>query len=215
MKPVLIVAATALSVALSFSAGPSTPGRSQGPQPKTSQAQAQYQCCYISANNISNQSTPTGALYSIGPNPPPGPLCQNACVTATTALNLQATANNLCHPSYNVPNGSTVRTYYLAASGTYQFAAAVGVLTNTPLIPSSQWKCPPTWNSNTSNQLGGITTDQRCKKLVGSISGVPAPANGTQLGSWGFTWGNEVWAYGTSANGGAAFHPSTPAQCHF
>ena len=214
MKMVTIGVASALSGALLFSPEPAVLGQVQATQSQSKlQAQAAYQCCYISANNIANHTTPSGALYALNViNSVP---CQNGCVGATTALDLQVTADTLCNPTYNVPNGSLVRTYYKSPSGTYQLAATVGVLTNTPLIPSTQWKCPPTWLSNTSNQLGGITTDQRCKKQVATISGVPSPPIGTQLGSWGFTWGNEVWAYGTSANGGAAFHPSTPAQCHF
>lgn len=63
--------------------------------------------------------------------------------------------------------------------------------------------CPKGWLSNTTNQDGGVTTDGRCKKLVcGPIAVIPPP-DGTQLGNWGFTWGNTLWAYGTKENGGA------------
>jgi hypothetical protein len=215
MKPVPIAITATVFAALSFSAGLLAPGRSQVSQPKMNAAPPSQCICYISANNISNQPTPAGALYALFNSNENQAQCQSHCASAPSQPSLQATADALCTSTVNAPNGATIRTYYRFGSGTFQLATVVGVLTNTPFIPSTQWKCPATWNSNTSNQLGGITTDQRCKKLVGSIAGVPAPANGTQLGAWGFTWENGVWAYGTSANGGAAFHPSTPAQCHF
>jgi hypothetical protein len=216
VKIVYVVAATALSTGLVFSFGTSTPVRSQVQQVKT---QSQTQCvCYLSVNSLTNNTSPAGSLYSvsspatISANSPSQ--CQSACAARATS-NLQAEASNLCIGGpYNVPNGTTVRGYY-KYTGTFQFAAVLGVLTNTPLVSSAQWQCPPTWYSNTALQLGGITGDQKCKKMAGSISGVSAPANGTQLGSWGFTWGNELWAWGSAANGGAAFHPFTPAQCHF
>jgi hypothetical protein len=40
--------------------------------------------------------------------------------------------------------------------------------------------------------------------LSGPISITPLPANGTPIGTYGFTWGGQVYAWGTPANGGAA-----------
>ena len=91
-------------------------------------------------------------------------------------------------------------------------------LINKPAAFRMEWVCPPPWRSNTSNQIGGITGDQRCKKLQGTYSG-PAFPNGTQIGAnVAFTWGNEIWVYGTTANGGAAIYQqynlqTTPAVC--
>lgn len=70
--------------------------------------------------------------------------------------------------------------------------------------------CPSAWMSNT-NVAGGITTDGKCKKLACQESGIsPAPPNGTQIGSWGFTWGNGFWAWGSAANGGSPNCVSSP-----
>jgi hypothetical protein len=65
--------------------------------------------------------------------------------------------------------------------------------------------CPQGWSSNTNQQVGGVTTDGKCKKVActpNTISPYPAP-NGTPIGSWGFSWDNGFVAWGTVANGGA------------
>lgn len=66
-------------------------------------------------------------------------------------------------------------------------------------------KCPKGWLSNMTNVNGGPTPDGKCKKLAcANISVAPLPPNGTPVGTWGFTWGNGLWAWGNAANGGAA-----------
>ncbi|HVF60225.1 MAG TPA: hypothetical protein VNJ70_10485 [Thermoanaerobaculia bacterium] len=69
-------------------------------------------------------------------------------------------------------------------------------------------KCPAGWACNgCSPQVdGGITSDGKCKRLACQPNVIlPPPANGTQIGSpsWGFSWGNAFYAWGTAANGGA------------
>lgn len=65
--------------------------------------------------------------------------------------------------------------------------------------------CPRGWLANTTNVDGGVTSDGKCKKLVCASNTVsPYPANGTPIGTWGFTWGNGFWAWGSQANGGKA-----------
>lgn len=67
-----------------------------------------------------------------------------------------------------------------------------------------------------TNVPGGFTADGKCKRLSGQISITPLPANGTQIGAYGFAWGNQVYAWGTQANSGAAvLAPITPAVCSF
>lgn len=61
--------------------------------------------------------------------------------------------------------------------------------------------CPPGWLDNATNVDGGGTRDGKCKKKVGSWDGSMFPAG--LLGRWGFTSGDEIWAWGTIANGGA------------
>jgi hypothetical protein len=61
--------------------------------------------------------------------------------------------------------------------------------------------CPPGWLDNTTNVDGGGTRDGKCKKKVGIWDASMFPTG--LLGRWGFTVGNELWAWGTIANGGA------------
>ncbi|MBK6975829.1 MAG: hypothetical protein IPH28_00915 [Cytophagaceae bacterium] len=65
-------------------------------------------------------------------------------------------------------------------------------------------KCPLGWVSNTTQKEGDITKDGKCKKMVcGPIDIKPLPKNGTEIGNWGFIWGNGIWVWGTKENGGA------------
>lgn len=67
-------------------------------------------------------------------------------------------------------------------------------------------KCPSGWVCNgCSPQVdGGITSDGKCKKLACQPNVIsPPPADGTQIGTWGFSWGNAFIAWGSTANGGA------------
>jgi hypothetical protein len=93
-------------------------------------------------------------------------------------------------------------------------ATRIGVLTDTPAV--TEIKCPGTWLANMTNVPGGVTADGKCKKLSGPISITPLPANGTPIGTYGFTWGGQVYAWGTPANGGAAVTITvSPGVCSF
>jgi len=70
----------------------------------------------------------------------------------------------------------------------------------TPVV----YTCPQGWAANQTNVDGGVTADGKCKKAVAGCNLPNPPANGTQIGSWGFTWGNAVIAMGSAQNGGAA-----------
>ncbi|HEV2851319.1 MAG TPA: hypothetical protein VHC97_00790 [Thermoanaerobaculia bacterium] len=79
--------------------------------------------------------------------------------------------------------------------------------------------CPKGWVCNgCSPQVdGGITIDGKCKKLACQPDVIsPPPADGTQIGnpSWGFSWGNAFYAWGTTANGGAPNCVTTPWEGH-
>lgn len=200
----------------------------------TQKALPSYQCnCLIHIANLTGQNTAggAGALQNFLPasSQPNANACQSWC-SAKAAQYVhpqslsQATATQACLAG--AQSGATVLAYYKTTgmpqtspfANTYQPAVALGVLIKAPAVVKQGWRCPPTWISNTSNQLGDFTDDQRCKRMAGSITISPAPANGTQLGDWGFSWGNEVWAYGSTANGGAATFGTfvvTPQQCHF
>ena len=104
-----------------------------------------------------------------------------------------------------IADGSTIYIDY--SLGTRPYFDLLGwKLINKPTSDLQGWICPSPWLSNTSNQINGLTADGRCKKLHGTYTG-PAFPNGTQLGgNSDFTWGNEIWVYGNSANGGAAVY---------
>lgn len=73
--------------------------------------------------------------------------------------------------------------------------------------------CPKGWLSNDYTGIGTVNVDggktnrlySACKKPVCGPLGIkPNPTNSTPIGTWGFTWEDAIWAYGTTANGGAA-----------
>ena len=111
------------------------------------------------------------------------------------------------------PSGTTtINAYSAVGTKKYRHAHLIGTLINTP--PTTTCTCPPGWLSNTTNVSGGVVaSDGRCKQSVGQISITPLPENGTPVGSWGFTWGNALYAWGTNANGGEAQCVSSGAAC--
>ena len=101
-----------------------------------------------------------------------------------------------------------------AAVGTLHYAVAQSIfITCTGGVKTCI--CPTGWLSNTSNTAGGVTTDGACKRAVCDHMSIgPFPPNGTAIGTWGFTWGDGVYAWGTSANGGASHCTVTPWTGH-
>ncbi len=69
--------------------------------------------------------------------------------------------------------------------------------------PPPPCSCPKGWLASSTNEDGGVSADGKCKKLVCAPIAVLPPPNGTSIGNWGFTWGNEIWVWGTKENGGA------------
>jgi hypothetical protein len=121
-----------------------------------------------------------------------GDIAKSACA--------QNRANNsFIYPAYWIGTDSKIR------------AGRGAKLTNKPAGPITEKKCTAPWMSNTSNIPGGVTTDGRCKKefMIQNFTISPKPLDGTQIGNWGFYWGNAVVAYGTPQNGGAAVSQQT------
>jgi len=105
----------------------------------------------------------------------------------------------------NVTNHGGPAGFYLDASVT----TSNGKLSEKPClcqVKVTVCNCPEGWMANKTNILGGVTGsgERQCKKLSCKPMGVsPFPPNGTQLtGNIGFTWGDELWFYGTKENGG-------------
>jgi len=80
-------------------------------------------------------------------------------------------------------------------------------------------RCPAGWASNTSQVDGDYTFDGQCKKQdLNAFSITPLPPNDTQIGAWGFTWGNTIGVWGNAANGGAPICTTQtldPGACGF
>lgn len=140
--------------------------------------------------------------------------CENAC---SLAASNNANFNNktwLCQ-RIRVAGHHRVSAYAaVGANGTYRVAQSIefdcsgGVTTCT---------CPTDWICNgCSPQVnGGVTSDGKCKKLACQPDTItPPPPNGTPIGTWGFTWGNGFYAWGTAANGGAPTCVTTPWVGH-
>ncbi|MEA2719894.1 MAG: hypothetical protein QOJ39_1758 [Candidatus Eremiobacteraeota bacterium] len=123
-------------------------------------------------------------------------------VSAAAAQN--ANFNNKTWLCQQIQRQGSFRVSAYAAVGTrdYRVAQSIFVTCSGGVRTCT---CPPGWLANTTNADGGVTSDGKCKKGVCVGNPVnPLPANGTPIGTWGFTWGNGFYAWGTAANGGGA-----------
>jgi hypothetical protein len=146
-----------------------------------------------SANCGSDANCPSKIVYTLKNN------TTGTAITGTGVLTIPA----------SLANGAYTLTVDYYCGNTICKTCKFEIKKDCPPPPCS---CPKGWLSNTSNIDGGVTTDGRCKKLVCSPIGVVPPPDGTQLGNWGFTWGYELWAYGTKENGGAPVCDFLPYQ---
>lgn len=201
----------------------------------TPEAEAKATCfCKISMDNmeghtyssgVCNDLTPTANMTFTGPfqqGLDNQQKCNNRCAEIIPPfINSQSVATACC--ALGAPSGTAIHAYSAVGQKQYwgvptliPYSATptlIGTLTNSPAV--TQAKCPAGWLGNL-NVDGGVTIDGKCKKLSGTMSITPLPPNGTAIGTYGFTWGNEVWAWGTQANGGAAVITTiTAAVCSF
>ena len=151
--------------------------------------------------------------------------CAQRCRAQVVAFSSQSSnAGPFC--AAGVPNHSYLYGYSKVGTRVYRQARDESkspnpfyfLLRNIPQQVSVYFTCPPGWYTFLTNALGGTSSDSRCKKLAGHLTLNPLPANGTLLGDWGASWGNEIWAWGTQANGGAATKSTyygAAAECGF
>ncbi len=220
-RKLLSTAAVTLFSPLLLSAMFAAPSARRAPNPL-------YPCtCVITWQTLPHFSTTAPGM--IPPNLTVAPqsddnMCAQYCSVAASAHYMsQSVATNAC--AAGAPNGAVVRAYAKTSGmppvtpdrNTFHPVNDIGTLIRVPAVARHEWRCPPAWLSNTTNQPGGVTGDQKCKKLAGGLTLTPHPAPGTQIGNWGFTWNHEVWGYGTPANGGAPIHIviNTPGICRF
>ncbi len=133
-------------------------------------------------------------------------------LAALSPAQKQSIATCLC--ASNKAAGPIFAYYGIGTKPYEQCDNKIGTL-NRPL-PTTTCTCPKGWASDT-NVDGGITKDGKCKKVACQPMGIsPFPPDGTAVGAWGFTWGNALIAWGTTANGGAAICVTNPAlPCTF
>lgn len=146
-----------------------------------------------------------------------------AAVHNLSATQWQSIADCLC--ANGTATGTTIEAYTAVGSGlggpleigTYDNCDVLGTLVNQPLVTKTTCTCPKGWLANETNVDGGVTADGKCKKGVcGPFIIANLPPDGTPVGTWGFTWNNGLYAWGTTENGGAAIcHTTviTPKVC--
>ncbi|MBC7774261.1 MAG: hypothetical protein H7246_02395 [Phycisphaerae bacterium] len=120
-----------------------------------------------------------------------------------SAAHKQSIADCLCNK--NIADGKEIFASAAVATKDYEKCdGKVGTLHQKPAYSVTTCKCPSGWLSD-DNVDGGVTRNGICKKLVcgpWDAKAFPPPNPGVIVGTWGFTWQNQLWANGTKANGG-------------
>lgn len=188
--------------------------------------------CKVSKDDLTNLHSASGVLLDLTGTVnktysglfPQNDNNQTNCNTLCTSAAAPYTGNQSIAASAcaaGAPNGTVIRAWSAVGTREYKSAQQIGVLINQPQVTNWTCTCPASWTCNgcSPQVAGGVTTDGKCKKLAcQSFSISPFPPNGTQVGSWGFTWGNALYAWGTPANGGApncGTSVVSPAMCKF
>jgi hypothetical protein len=127
-------------------------------------------------------------------------------IAALSAAQKQTILDCLC--SKNTPDNTDIYATAAVATSDYEKCdGAIGKFHQKPAYSITTCTCPAGWLANPTNVDGGVTSDGKCKKGVcGPWNDVAFshPPNGTPVGTWGFTWENGLYTWGTTANGGAA-----------
>lgn len=132
--------------------------------------------------------------------------CTKKMQDKALAENMTSLASSACNNG--IANGTKV--YAASKAGTIPGGGTdqlMGTLVSTAAITKKM--CPSPSVANSTNQPG--ETQDVCKQRSASCNTLEnPPANGTQIGTWGFVWQGAVWQF---------IQPTTtivsPAQCHF
>jgi hypothetical protein len=208
MKKVAILSSGVLLLSLSFVAA------------SASEAKAAATCfCKISKDNLTNSASATGVLKDLtsqvnmnftGINQQSASnqkQCSDRCTNVAQSYSGQQSIATLACQA-GAPNGTPIKAYAAVGTRKYDSAQFIGELKNIAAV--TQQVCPAGSLANPTNVDGGVTSDGKCKKLVSTCPMNPTPPNGTQIGTWGFTWGSGVFQW---------IQPNTTvtsqAQCKF
>ena len=121
-----------------------------------------------------------------------------------TAAQKQSIATCLCNSGR--PAGPVFAYYAIGTKPYEQCDNKIATIVRPPAYSVTTCTCPAGWLANPTNVDGGVTSDGKCKKGVcgpWNATAIPPPPNGTAIGTWGFTWSNGIYVWGTTANGGA------------
>ena len=162
-------------------------------------------------SSISNPLIDMGQVASYGTQIGHNKDCESACSAAAARNQFFNDRNWLCQ---HIQRRGTIRVSAYAAVGTLHYRVAQSIYV-TCSGGETTCTCPKGWAANTTNVDGGVTADGKCKKLACAPDAIgPFPPDGTPIGNWGFSWGNGFWAWGTTANHGAAQCVTTPWVGH-
>jgi hypothetical protein len=196
LKKITILSSAALFLSLSFVLA------------SASEAKAEATCfCKISKENLTNSKSASGVLLDLTSNVGKTYTtsikngfeqsdknqtdCNTRCTTAAASYTgQQSIAAQAC--AAGAPNGTVVRAWSAVGTKEYKTAQQIGTLTNIAAV--TQQVCPAGSLANSTNQPG-VTTDGYCKKQINTCPLPVYPPNGTQIGTWGFTWGNGVYQF--------------------
>lgn len=182
--------------------------------------------CIVSFDDLTNKKTKSGVCHDFGAiftfkgvnpeNSDNETRCNTMCTDAAKDLPKQALADCACASGKN--SGTVIRAWSKVGDREYKSAHGFGTLVNQAEVSVTTCTCPTGWLANPSNQNGGVTTDGKCKKGICTWNEreFPSPPNGTPIGTWGFTWANGLYVWGSAANGGVAVCKTvitTPRLC--
>lgn len=119
--------------------------------------------------------------------------CNTRCTQKCLATWNKANAGPLAC-SKGCANGSLVACWSKVGTREWKSAQATGNLTNTPA--QYTYKCPPGTRGDNWVDGGAIAPGKKCVFVAcdhyQTFPPKTYPANGTQIGSWGFTWGEFI-----------------------
>jgi len=124
--------------------------------------------------------------------------CNTLCTQKCSATWNKANASPVAC-SKGCANGSFVACWSKVGTREWKSAQGIGYLTNTPAQQSTTYKCPVGTRGDNWVDGGPITPGKKC--TFGACDHYQTfppntyPPDGTQIGSWGYTWGQFIGQY--------------------
>ncbi len=174
--------------------------------PEDASAAAHCFCSLACQDNTNYKSTPlkgwlwdSATLATYTGLDQQGDKNQTDCNTRCTKTCLETWNKGNAGPlacSKGCANGSLVACWSKVGTREWKSAQGIGNLVNTPNQFSTTYKCPPGTRNDNWVDGGPIGAGKKC--VFVACDHYPTfppntyPPNGTQIGSWGFTWGQFI-----------------------